>query len=384
MAIDMKDLYSKDKTAVSAAATPDVQATNATAATATSRDATASRAASNTANAAQGNATSNQIDGDKMNVDSQVNRITGEDSAYMQSARQGGLMTAAARGLQNSSLAAGASQREAVRAALPMAQQNASQEFNSGMANTAAQNEMEKLNVSMSTDVNKFNADQVNAINKLNAQMETAVSTGNAEEANKIASMIAQLKTNVSMQNATEANRVGTLNADRNTSTNQFNTAEQNKQNAQTQDENATLNKQFLAGSQAADLATIQGKYNSLIANNSSASSLYTAHMQAITEIMKDDKLTPAAAATKIAVFTKVLDQGLAMLDTMNGVDLSSFGGAPPAAPGAPGAAPAPPAAYAPPPTVAGPPPPPEPVAPPYDQAQLQKLLASLGSINFP
>ena len=60
-------------------------------------------------------------------VANQMNAITGQDSDYMKLARTSGLQTANKRGLLNSSIAAGASQAEALRAAAPLAMQSAQQ-----------------------------------------------------------------------------------------------------------------------------------------------------------------------------------------------------------------------------------------------------------------
>jgi hypothetical protein len=60
-------------------------------------------------------------------VVNQMNKITSQDSDYMKLARTSGLQTANKRGLLNSSIAAGASQAEALKAAAPLAGQNASQ-----------------------------------------------------------------------------------------------------------------------------------------------------------------------------------------------------------------------------------------------------------------
>jgi len=57
----------------------------------------------------------------------QMNRITSTDSDYMKLARTAGLQTANKRGLLNSSIASGASEAEALKAAAPLAGQNASQ-----------------------------------------------------------------------------------------------------------------------------------------------------------------------------------------------------------------------------------------------------------------
>lgn len=62
-------------------------------------------------------------------VAKEVNKITGTDSPLMQQAQTDGLKMANRRGLMNSSMAVGAAQNEALRAALPMAQQTAGQNF---------------------------------------------------------------------------------------------------------------------------------------------------------------------------------------------------------------------------------------------------------------
>jgi hypothetical protein len=58
-------------------------------------------------------------------VANQLNSLLSSNSAYMQNARQRGLEVANARGNLNSSIAAGASQRAALEAALPIAQSDA-------------------------------------------------------------------------------------------------------------------------------------------------------------------------------------------------------------------------------------------------------------------
>lgn len=60
-------------------------------------------------------------------VASRVAALTSQDSPLMQQARTAGLQQANARGVLNSSIAAGASQNAAISAALPIAQQEASQ-----------------------------------------------------------------------------------------------------------------------------------------------------------------------------------------------------------------------------------------------------------------
>ncbi|HAS3166387.1 TPA: hypothetical protein I6Z04_000101 [Vibrio cholerae] len=70
---------------------------------------------------------------DKTNVADQLSQITASNSLPMRVAAAQGDRSAAARGMQGSSINTEASMRAMVDAALPMAQQNASQEFQQGM-----------------------------------------------------------------------------------------------------------------------------------------------------------------------------------------------------------------------------------------------------------
>ena len=80
-------------------------------------------------------------------VANQLSALLDGDSAYMNNARREGLEIAARRGLLNSSMAAGSSQREAIRAGAPIAMQDAST-----YANTASEN-MGALNERMLADI---------------------------------------------------------------------------------------------------------------------------------------------------------------------------------------------------------------------------------------
>lgn len=58
-------------------------------------------------------------------VEARLSRLTAQDSPYMKVARQGAVRTAGRRGLINTSIAAGAGEEAAIKAALPIAQQDA-------------------------------------------------------------------------------------------------------------------------------------------------------------------------------------------------------------------------------------------------------------------
>lgn len=66
------------------------------------------------------------VDADKSTVSGQLSSLFAEESPYLQQARLAGERQAAGRGMLNTSMAAGASQAQAIQAALPIAQQDAS------------------------------------------------------------------------------------------------------------------------------------------------------------------------------------------------------------------------------------------------------------------
>lgn len=67
-------------------------------------------------------------------VDTEVARITSQDSPLMQQAKTAGLATAQKRGLLNSSMAVGAAQDSVLKTAVPIASQNAGQTFQKNLS----------------------------------------------------------------------------------------------------------------------------------------------------------------------------------------------------------------------------------------------------------
>ena len=139
------------------------------------------------------------------------NRLTGllqQDNPYMQAARTSGLQTAQSRGLLNSSMAGEASQAAAIKAAMPIASQDASAFTSAGMANTAASNQ-----------ATQFNAGETNNASRLGAELSSrekiskdSLAASSAQSNAQIQS--AQTMANAQMQSAavqSAANREATL-----------------------------------------------------------------------------------------------------------------------------------------------------------------------------
>ncbi len=226
---------------------------------------------------------------DSTNAASQLDAITNANSPYVQLAKQQGLLTAAGRGLENSSLGAGASEASAVAAAAPLAEQNAS-----GATQSALQQQQ------LQTQTSEFNASQQDAAQELAAQLGTSVSQSNAQLAT------ANNQFNASQQQASDA----------------ANAAATNSMAAQTAALTEDMNKQDLSGTQAARLAQIQANSNQLIATNQTAASLYAGYMSSMSATMANQNISPGRAADTINAMQSMLDSGLSVIDQINGMSL--------------------------------------------------------------
>lgn len=88
---------------------------------------------------------STYIDKASMTVAGQLEKLLGSDSPYIQASRNATKEQAAARGLQNSTLAAYAGQRAAIESALPIAQQDAQMYSTFGQAKQSADYNLETI-----------------------------------------------------------------------------------------------------------------------------------------------------------------------------------------------------------------------------------------------
>lgn len=95
-----------------------------------------------------------EVDANKETVSGNLNQLISDDSKYIQAARAGAAQTANSRGLLNSSMAAGAGEAEAIKAALPIATSDA------GIYGKAAD-----YNTALTNQGRMYNADQANALN---------------------------------------------------------------------------------------------------------------------------------------------------------------------------------------------------------------------------
>ncbi len=229
---------------------------------------------------------------DDQMVDKDLARILEQGGPLLTRGRAEAAQYSNSRGLMNSSMAAGATMAAIVDRALPMAQQNAQQAFNRGL----------------------FNADQINQINKLEAELRSAMEMGDTQAANDALRQIDSLTRDAEGQQANISYSAGAETA-----------AAQNAINSQIIDSVTRLNQQYLQGTQAMDLANVQGSWQSIIQTNETAGSFWNSGLQAIANIMSNPDMTPAQIASAIQEIVEMINGGLQMIATINDIDFGDL-----------------------------------------------------------
>lgn len=213
------------------------------------------------------------------NAATNLNDITSSNSPYMQLARQQGYLSAAGRGLGNSTLGAGASEAAAVQAAAPLAEQNAQIASGAALQNAQLQTQASEFNTSQAAAAQELAAQLTTNTNQFNASQQQSASAQNAAATNSMAQQTAAL---------TEA-----------------------------------MNQQDLSGAQAKQLAQIQGQYQQLISANSSAAGFYSSMLTSMGSILGNPNITSTRAADSLAAFNSMLQSGLNIIGGINGMDLT-------------------------------------------------------------
>jgi ribosomal protein S20 len=214
-------------------------------------------------------------------ADQELARIISQDSPLMARARAEGMQFANKRGLMNTSMAAGATMGAMVDRAMPMALQNAQQNLQRGM----------------------FNAQQQNDINTLEAQLRTALEQGDTDAANAALRQMDAINRDAEAQQAD---------------------IDYGFQSQVIQSVTA-LNEQYLRGTQAIDLADVQGSWEQLITTNEVAGSFWNNAIQAISQVMANPDMTPAQIASAVEQITKQINGGLEMIANINEMDFSDL-----------------------------------------------------------
>ena len=220
-------------------------------------------------------------------VVTKLNGLLASDSTYIKQARSAGQRTAARRGLQNSSIAAGASEASAIAAAAPLASQDA--------ANTAQKNE-----AVLSGDIQLRNSTTLQGQSDTAAMQRQVAQQGAQAE-------LARLDNEAQMLRQKEAGGVQLTLAEKN------NLAELER----TRDQLASQERQAL-------LAADTSKSNAAL---SAQTELKSAYLQGFANLASNSKLKPAVRDSYIAEMQRVSQQTQQVASSIADVPLNWSGG---------------------------------------------------------
>lgn len=265
-----------------------------------------------------------------------LNRITSQDSPLMQRAKQEGILMAASRGLQNSSIAAGTAMGAMVDRATPIAQQEAQNMTSMELANLDEANRALAFSAAAKNSASLAGAQ----IKSQEAQVSAGIKSNEALTSAQLTSQQKQLAAQISSQeamfsaaeankqaqfNANWSNQVKMLNAELAQQAGQFNASQQNAINSQIMQMNTQLNEQYLRGTQALDLATIQGQYQVLTTNNMVAGELFTAGMNIVGNAMGNENIDPGRIAAYVDISNTFTANGLSFIQNANTMNWEAF-----------------------------------------------------------
>lgn len=173
------------------------------------------------------NPTLQTVQGNQL-VSNQLNDLTSSNSKYIQQARQQGTQQAARAGLMTSSIAAGASERAAVQAALPIAQADAARYGQVADANQNASNTASQFNANSNLTSATTDANAANAAGQYNAGQKNQMTQANMEATNRANEFSANAQNQTSQFNANSINQASATNAAALNNTSQFNAGQYN------------------------------------------------------------------------------------------------------------------------------------------------------------
>lgn len=211
-----------------------------------------------------------------------LNEITSQDSPLMQRARQEGVLQAARRGLQNSSIAAGTAQGAVVDRATPLAQQDAKMYQEQQLQNQLAENRATEVSTGRESEVELSNVRAQDEMERTNAQLATDVS--------------------------------------------KFNVAEQNQMTRDVMNNNAKIDLQGLTGNQSMDLQQMEDSTKMAITKHQTAASMYQSYANQVGNLFTNPSLTPQRMEAMVTGLKNTLAGGAAFVEGMSNVDLTGGG----------------------------------------------------------
>lgn len=182
---------------------------------------------------AQGTASTYEADqrevGTNATVKGQMEGLLSEGSKYLDLARSKAAQTANSRGFLNSTMAAGAGERAAIDAALPIASQDASTYHNQSLTNQNASNQSRQYNAGNNQQMTLANMQSQNQANQFTAGQEQQNSQFNAQQSNAAQEFTASQKNAMEQANMQSENQAGQFNATAEQQASEFNASQANQ-----------------------------------------------------------------------------------------------------------------------------------------------------------
>jgi len=254
------------------------------------------------------------FDPEKQTVQGQLAGILASGNPLLVQAQTRAKQAAQARGLLNSSMAVQAGEEALYGAALPIAtpdaaayQQRALTEAQFGqqseMENVAARNAMEQLNVQEAGQTGRFNVGEASATGRFNVQEAGQMERFNVQEAGQAQRQQAELSQQAATENARLAQAA----------------------RSETNQNQMKLMLQQMDANTRTDLVNIEANYKTLMQSSQSASDMYNQTVRNISDITANKDMDAASKNAAIAQQKAFLDNGMALIGSMNNLNLSGL-----------------------------------------------------------
>ena len=275
-------------------------------------------------------ATTRDVNAPTETVAGQLESLLSSGSPYLEQARTGAAQTANARGLLNTSMAAGAGEAAAIDRALPIATADATTygtaaRENQGYTNTAGQFNAAAKNTS---NLSAQQAAQQEGLIGAQAKHTSNLSAQEAKQQTGLINTQAKNTSNLSAQEATQqAGLIGTQ-ADAQARLQKQASNLKIKELAAAGQQDLAL--QELKGQQGVELANIEAQYKGLMQASASAATVFTQVQKNISDILNDPNTSVAQKQAAIDNQTAMLKNSMTVIGASGNVDLAGlldFGG---------------------------------------------------------
>lgn len=254
-------------------------------------------------------------------VQSRIKGIIDEKSPLSQQAATGAKQEAARRGLVNSSMAVTAGQDALYRAALPIAQQDASTVSQQARQNQSDKNQFGLANMQESNQTGRFNTAEANKGEQFNAVAANEAAKTNAGAINTASAQ--NQKAQLEGQDLASRERLAALDTQSRERLAALDT--QTRERLAALDNQTRVQLQSMDAATRTELVNIEANYKTLMQASQSASDLYQQTVTAIVQLQNNKDMDAASRNARIGQQTQLLQSGLNLIGNMNNLNLSGL-----------------------------------------------------------